>query len=378
MSSRKTPIPTPTSQANQTDTPATTDASHTHRKYAIVFLALSICMVLLIGVLVIRMVNGLHPKTKAVQKDDASPAREIIDDPIHIDPLEQPFELSPTVPDWNGSVALNVRQTRAMIDITREKTYENILHNLSVLAEVSPKAQRLLDEQAAHHEVYLFFAAKNEALDFIYAEYYEIPENSPLRSGNPEDTSEPGSSDMQGRILADVNADATGDAHGVRLTLPYYCQWDKRWGHKPYSGDIMGTSGCGVTAFASVASGLLQDEHIVPDAFARLSEEYGTNHGGTSPEFFSRAGQTYEIVTKSCNLDLETLKTELNAGHPLIYEVGPGDFTSLAHYIIIVGYTADNNFVVYDPVSPRNTSKIWTFETLAKQPFMGLWSFAKV
>ena len=46
--------------------------------------------------------------------------------------------------------------------------------------------------------------------------------------------------------------------------------------------------------------------------------------------------------------------------------MGPGDFTSSGHYIVLTGYS-DGAFSVNDPYSINNSNKKWTYEQIESQ-----------
>ena len=75
-------------------------------------------------------------------------------------------------------------------------------------------------------------------------------------------------------------------------------------------------------------------------------------------------------------MDEKIYKNELSNGRPIIANVGPGDFSSIGHYIVIIGVDDDGNFIINDSNSPTNTSEKWSFERL-KQQIKNSWSYYK-
>ena len=61
----------------------------------------------------------------------------------------------------------------------------------------------------------------------------------------------------------------------------------------------------------------------------------------------------------------------LEAGNPIICAMGPGDFTTAGHYIVMVG-TRDGKIQVNDPNSILNSEKLWTYEDIEGQ-IRNLW-----
>ena len=64
----------------------------------------------------------------------------------------------------------------------------------------------------------------------------------------------------------------------------------------------------------------------------------------------------------------------LEDGRVIVANVGPGVFTEIGHYLLVVGYE-DGKFQINDPNSPANSQKLWEFEEFADQIKM-MWSFA--
>ena len=158
--------------------------------------------------------------------------------------------------------------------------------------------------------------------------------------------------------------------------IPKLLQWDERWGYSPYGTSIVAVSGCGPTCLSMVFSGLTGDKTLTP---ARLAE-YGTEHHYINEDndtywiFMSEAGSEWGIKSKEKMLDEETLKKELQAGHPVICSVGPGDFTQIGHFIVLAGYE-DGKVIVHDPFSMENSNKKWEYAKF-KDQIKSMWTYS--
>ena len=75
------------------------------------------------------------------------------------------------------------------------------------------------------------------------------------------------------------------------------------------------------------------------------------------------------VDTVAAKLELVTRCDAL--GKPIICAMGPGDFTSSGHYIVLVG-VEDGLLRVNDPNSRENSGKLWKFEDIESQ-FRNLW-----
>jgi predicted double-glycine peptidase len=54
--------------------------------------------------------------------------------------------------------------------------------------------------------------------------------------------------------------------------------------------------------------------------------------------------------------------------------MGPGDFTTTGHFIVLTGYDGQG-FIINDPNSEENSEKIWTYQQLKNQ-IKNLWAFS--
>ena len=115
--------------------------------------------------------------------------------------------------------------------------------------------------------------------------------------------------------------------------IPELIQWDERWGYAPYGTSIVAVSGCGPTCLAMVAGGLTGDASITPASVA----DYGTKNGYVDEE-----NNTYwKLMSEGCSafglscyegeINKASVIGELQAGHPIICSVGPGDFYGTFH-----------------------------------------------
>ena len=51
---------------------------------------------------------------------------------------------------------------------------------------------------------------------------------------------------------------------------------------------------------------------------------------------------------------------------PVICVVGPGDFTTSGHFLVLTGYE-DGKFRINDPNSYANSQKLWAYEDIKRQ-----------
>lgn len=153
-----------------------------------------------------------------------------------------------------------------------------------------------------------------------------------------------------------------------------FVQWDKRWGYEKYSGNFFAASGCGPTTLSMVVVYLTHDREASPIAVAKYSKEagYSVDGSGSSWTLISEGCRHYGVKAKAVALDESRMKAELDEGHPIVVNVGPGDFTDTGHFMVITGYD-DEGFSINDPNSIEKSGKRWLFKNISSQ-IRAVWS----
>ena len=157
-------------------------------------------------------------------------------------------------------------------------------------------------------------------------------------------------------------------------SVPLFVQWDKRWGYEKYSGNFFAASGCGPTTLSMVVVYLTHNREASPIAVAKYSKEagYSVDGSGSSWTLISEGCRHYGVKAKAVALDESRMKAELDAGHPIVVNVGPGDFTDTGHFMVITGYD-DEGFSINDPNSIEKSGKRWLFKNISSQ-IRAVWS----
>ncbi len=159
-----------------------------------------------------------------------------------------------------------------------------------------------------------------------------------------------------------------------RDTVPLMLQWDKRWGYQKYGSDMIAITGCGPTCLAMVGYYLTGDESMNPGdvaAFAQKNGYYAQGYG-SSWTLISEGGPKLGLTVTELPLVKKKITDSLENGNPVILALGPGDFTSSGHYIVLSG-VEDGAFRVCDPNSVENSGRLWTYEELEGQ-IRNIWS----
>ncbi len=138
----------------------------------------------------------------------------------------------------------------------------------------------------------------------------------------------------------------------------------------------LGLSGCGPTCLSMVLVSLTGSSDMTPAEVARFSEENGyyVEGSGTSWSLMTDGASALGLSARELSLDESVMKSSLDSGHPIICSMGPGDFTTQGHFILIYGYDAEG-FLVNDPNCISRSSRHWDFETLRGQ-IKNLWAYS--
>lgn len=157
--------------------------------------------------------------------------------------------------------------------------------------------------------------------------------------------------------------------------IPLLVQWDERWGYQEYGDYLMATDGCGPTCLSMVIVGLTGNTSITPYEVAKYAEandyyEYGV---GSKWTLMTEGAKHFGVTGIELPLYKESIFTALENNMPIICSVGPGDFTTNGHFIVLIGIS-DEKIIVNDPNSRANSSQLWDYERLASQ-IINLWAY---
>ena len=155
--------------------------------------------------------------------------------------------------------------------------------------------------------------------------------------------------------------------------VPLLLQWDTRWGYAQYGDTVMGLSGCGPTCLSMVCLYLMKDSRYDPLYVARFSEENGycVPGSGSAWTLISEGGGMLGLDVVEIPLDRERIFRNLEVGNPIICVMGPGDFTTSGHFIVMTG-CEDGMIRINDPNSPSRSERLWDYEQI-KDQIQNLW-----
>lgn len=162
----------------------------------------------------------------------------------------------------------------------------------------------------------------------------------------------------------------------TRGITPFLYQVDAEWADVPYADGTIGTHGCGPTCLSMVYVQLTGQRDRDPVAMAAFSEESGyIDSGVTSWLLMSEGAARLGLASQELSASAEVMRAQLRAGNPIICSMGPGDFTTDGHFIVICGTDDQGRFVVRDPNSPERSQQVWDASRVLSQ-CRNLWSFS--
>ena len=157
-------------------------------------------------------------------------------------------------------------------------------------------------------------------------------------------------------------------------TVPLFMQWDQRWGYMKYGSDVAGLTACGPVCLSMAAVYLTGNAAYSPDAMIRFANEnnYYVPGSGSSWTLISEGAKKLGFHVTELPLDEGRIRKCLEADIPVILVVGPGDFTTSGHFLVVTGYE-NGKLRLNDPNSNANSQKLWDYEDIKGQ-IRNLWS----
>lgn len=173
-----------------------------------------------------------------------------------------------------------------------------------------------------------------------------------------------------------VDDDISGDV--IEGEYPMFVQWDQRWGYRLYGNNFMANNGCGPTALAIVYAGLTGSSEITPHDVS----VYSVNNGlyvptvGTRWDLMRFWAEDIGLKVEVLDMDWDKAKAALQEGRPVICKVGPGDFTTGGHFIVLTAIDEDGMCTVRDPNSILRSEELWNFDRVMGQTDFA-WAYSK-
>lgn len=174
---------------------------------------------------------------------------------------------------------------------------------------------------------------------------------------------------LRAELAADVDLTSYHTDDGV----PLFLQWDMQWGYIPYGSDVAGITGCGPVCLSMAAYYLTGDDAYSPDRMIdfAFNNGYYSPGNGSSWTLISEGAVKLGFDVTEIPLDEDRIIRNLQVNNPIICVMGPGDFTTTGHYIVMTGYQ-DGMIKVNDPNSIENSGKLWQYDAI-KDQIRNLW-----
>ena len=159
--------------------------------------------------------------------------------------------------------------------------------------------------------------------------------------------------------------------------VPLIMQWDYRWGFNWYGGGPAGLTACAPTCMTMIGLGLTGKETYTVPAMCSYSEGkgYWVSGQGTSWSLVTDAFPDDPITCQQTSVDEGSIASALNAGNPVLINVGVGKFSAVGHFMVLTGVDKDGNFILNDPNNLENSSKTWAWADLASE-IQAAWTYA--
>lgn len=141
-----------------------------------------------------------------------------------------------------------------------------------------------------------------------------------------------------------------------------------------YSGDCVALTGCGPVCLSMVAFYLTGDKAMSPDKIV----EFATRNGyyqigyGSLWTLISEGGKKLGLKVDELPLVEGVIIERLEQGIPIICVMGPGDFTTTGHFVVMTKYEKGKIWV-NDPNSRENSQKGWEYDRIKSQ-IKNLWA----
>ncbi len=87
---------------------------------------------------------------------------------------------------------------------------------------------------------------------------------------------------------------------------------------------------------------------------------------GSAWALFSEGGKELGFDVTEIPLDEERVIANLEVNNPIVAVMGPGDFTTTGHFIVLTGYE-NGKIKVNDPNNRENSEKLWEFDRIQSQ-----------
>ncbi len=153
-------------------------------------------------------------------------------------------------------------------------------------------------------------------------------------------------------------------------------QTDDRWSELVYCGGEIAETGCGPMCLSMACYYLTGNEDMLPQNIIEFASEnkYYEIGVGTLWSLMIDGAEKLGFTSNELPLSENCIYNALKNRNPIICSVGPGDFTTTGHFIVLTGYV-DGKLSVNDPNSLENSEKLWEYDEI-KDQIKNLWEIS--
>ncbi len=245
-----------------------------------------------------------------------------------------------------------------LVPVQRKAEFNKKWGKLAELYETDERARYIIDNEELYpNRILAFFYNDINELDYVY-NYAFHKDDYAVMEYKPEE----------------LNGDRP----------PALYMEDYRWCYQPMGERTIKTNGCAAVSLTMAYLYLTQKSDIDPYKIALIAEEkgqIGLMDGITSSAVTSVAEEIGLTVTehryfednqKIKNVQENTIVEMIDSGKAVMAGLFGETFGN--HAVIIAGHT-DEGFIINDPASEENSSKIWTYEEIANEIYY-LWELS--
>lgn len=157
-------------------------------------------------------------------------------------------------------------------------------------------------------------------------------------------------------------------------SVPLLLQTDGAWADEPYAGGTVGENGCGPTCLTMAYICQTGKRDMDPADMCAFSQENGfVEESMTSWRLMGEGARMLGLTSEELPASTAAVGSALAEGKTVIASVGPGDFTTVGHFIVIHGVDEMGRFTVADPNSARRSELAWEGERILGQ-CLNLWA----
>lgn len=171
---------------------------------------------------------------------------------------------------------------------------------------------------------------------------------------------------------------------GGTVPCVYYNQHEAPWSSMAFGGDPIGPYGCGPVAMSMVVSSMTS-QSMDPGQMAAWAADngYWAPQSGSYHSLIPDAAVAFGLgCTRLGACTPDQMVTALLGGDMLVALMGPGDFTSSGHFIVLRGVSLSGEILIADPNSRENSLVLWDPQRLLDQMYvsdghgLGLWQIS--